>query len=138
MDDFSHAILTLVLVLTIGGTAALLPASSKERSPYWNRAINNLPNGIIIPIGLNYLMLLHVVHFVCLSVCSVYGCPRLADPKNGDVTVKGNKATYTCDDEYSLVGRSERTCFCAKWFGISPVCVASKQIYTLNIGSNLH
>ena len=58
----------------------------------------------------------------------LYRCPSLPDLQNGDVIVNGNKAMYTCDDGYSLIGSSQRKCFVARWFGNAPVCVASKLL----------
>ena len=51
-------------------------------------------------------------------------CPPLAPPIDGDVTVRGNVANYSCNPDYALVnGSSNRTCQPnGKWNGSAPIC----------------
>ena len=54
-------------------------------------------------------------------------CPNLSNPSNGRVNQRGNRpgdrATYTCNSNYELVGDSTRTCQNnGDWSGDAPTC----------------
>ena len=54
-------------------------------------------------------------------------CDDLTPPANGDVNQPGNSvgtvATYTCNDDFELIGDDMRTCQeDGKWSGADPVC----------------
>ena len=55
-------------------------------------------------------------------------CHALANPANGQVshpagTTFGQKATYSCNTDYDLVGGSTRTCQATGvWSGSAPTC----------------
>ena len=54
-------------------------------------------------------------------------CPKLPDPANGDVNVTGRypgqKAIYSCNEGYQLVGFATRSCSRnGKWSGEAPIC----------------
>ena len=54
-------------------------------------------------------------------------CPDLSAPTNGAVRVNGrrtgDKAVYSCEDGFELVGDVMRTCMSnSQWSGESPVC----------------
>ena len=54
-------------------------------------------------------------------------CPELESPANGDVTVfgfiVGSVASYTCNVNYQLEGRSVRICGSdGQWTGETPTC----------------
>ena len=54
-------------------------------------------------------------------------CPDLSAPRNGTVTVNGSrtgdKAVYSCEDVFELVGDVMRTCMNnSQWNGEAPVC----------------
>ncbi|CAI8036485.1 CUB and sushi domain-containing protein 3, partial [Geodia barretti] len=59
--------------------------------------------------------------------CTVVDCGVLVDPTSGAVTLSNttftSSATYSCNDGYSLVGDSTRTCLASGlWSGIAPNC----------------
>ena len=54
-------------------------------------------------------------------------CPNLSNPSNGRVDQRGNRpgdrASYTCDSGYELVGLSSRICQNnGQWSGDAPTC----------------
>ena len=54
-------------------------------------------------------------------------CPKLRDPKYGDVDDGDNRpgttAVYTCNKGFKLVGMSKRKCQSnGRWTGSAPVC----------------
>ena len=54
-------------------------------------------------------------------------CPDLPDPDDGSVKVTGRypgqKATYSCNEGYQLVGFATRSCsHSGKWSGKAPIC----------------
>ena len=54
-------------------------------------------------------------------------CPNLPNPSNGRVNQRGDRpgdrATYTCNRDYELVGESTRTCQNnGDWSGDAPTC----------------
>ena len=54
-------------------------------------------------------------------------CPTLSNPQNGRVNQRGNKpgdrASYTCNSGYELVGQSTRICQNnGQWSGDAPTC----------------
>ena len=54
-------------------------------------------------------------------------CPTLPNPQNGRVSQRGNKpgdrASYTCNSGYELVGQSSRICQNnGQWSGDAPIC----------------
>ena len=54
-------------------------------------------------------------------------CDTLTDPANGQVshtggTTLGQRATYSCNTGYNLVGGSIRTCQDTGWSGSAPTC----------------
>ena len=57
------------------------------------------------------------------TVCVKYACPRLSPPNNGQVLVRGLRATYQCFAGYDLNGPSERECQSDDtWSLSSPTC----------------
>ena len=59
-------------------------------------------------------------------------CPSLPDPTNGRVNVQGNRpgnrASYTCNSGYELVGQSTRTCQNnGQWSGDAPTCESNSH-----------
>ena len=67
------------------------------------------------------------VHDVVLLL-TVANCDILANPANGQVTYTtgttlGQRATYSCNTGYNLVGASNRTCQATRvWSGNAPTC----------------
>ena len=63
-----------------------------------------------------------------LYLLTVVNCGTLTDPANGQVshttgTVFGQRATYSCDTGYNLVGDSTRICRATGvWSGSAPTC----------------
>ena len=53
-------------------------------------------------------------------------CPGLPDPARGQVESNGVTASYTCEENLSLVGERERRCDTenGQWLGEAPVCSA--------------
>ena len=52
-------------------------------------------------------------------------CPKLDDPHYGKVEIIGHypqKATYSCDYGYKLIGSPVRKCVYGKWEGEEPEC----------------
>jgi len=66
-------------------------------------------------------------------------CHALANPVNGQVshtagTTFGQKATYSCNTDYDLVGDSTRTCQATGvWSGSEPTCHRMLLLQTLNV-----
>ena len=62
------------------------------------------------------------------SYLSYTACPVLDDIQNGHVNMSDGMnyrdiATYTCDDEYTLIGESTRQCGDkGTWIGTPPTC----------------
>lgn len=56
-------------------------------------------------------------------------CPRLLPPSNGLVELSPNKgkATYTCNEGYSLIGYQIRLCRFGVWLGNPPQCAKGKK-----------
>ena len=62
-------------------------------------------------------------------------CSTLLSPSNGQVSLSGSTATYSCDSKYQLVGDVTRTCqFDGTWSGSEPSCVGK----VLRVGLQLH
>eukprot|EP00118_Oscarella_pearsei_P010464 m.64404 g.64404 ORF g.64404 m.64404 type:complete len:651 (+) comp35250_c0_seq3:23-1975(+) len=61
-------------------------------------------------------------HFGSESDLDPSTCPPREKPGNGSVSISGNIAVYSCDDDYTLVGGSQRHCSCGKWIGSNPIC----------------
>ena len=95
--------------------------------------------------GLEMHQLVKVSHIaydikdLCFTISSIsfaiVQCPNLPDPQNGRVSQRGNKpgdrASYTCNSGYELVGQSSRTCQNnGQWSGDAPTC-ESKWIVDL-------
>ena len=64
-------------------------------------------------------------------------CSTLSDPSNGRVSQQGNnpgdRASYTCNSGYELVGQSTRTCQNnGQWSGVAPTCT---QIVCRNLSN---
>ena len=62
-----------------------------------------------------------------LTYLAVVSCGELAGPDNGAVSVTNttfaSTATYSCNDGYSLVGDTTRTCLASGlWSGVVPNC----------------
>ena len=60
-------------------------------------------------------------------------CPKLADPQNGKVKVSGfypgQKATYSCDNGFVLIGLVTRICLKdGKWSQEAPTCRSNNKI----------
>ena len=57
-------------------------------------------------------------------------CPTLNDPDNGSVSVSssryvGERAYYSCDYGYQLLGSFSRTCqLSGDWSGTQPTCIS--------------
>ncbi len=49
-------------------------------------------------------------------------CTTLQNPANGQVTVSGTIAVYTCNSGFNLQGSSTRTCQSGFWSGTTPTC----------------
>ena len=61
---------------------------------------------------------------ICYNVAAEYAfnC-AVASPANGQVSIDGVTATYTCDTGYSLVGSRTRTCGpSGNWSTAAPTC----------------
>jgi hypothetical protein len=101
MDFYIYTHFLLALTVSTSALGTWLPVSSRSRSNYWTRTTKQLGNP--------------------------YGCPALRNPENGEVQVEGMRASYTCDDGFTLIGLSKRTCFCGKWLHHAPECVADGQ-----------
>ena len=61
-------------------------------------------------------------------------CPELAAPENGGVRVEGrdpgDRADYSCNDGYQLVGVAWRKCQTdGKWSGEAPTCRSKYKIF---------
>ena len=56
-------------------------------------------------------------------------CPRLSPPSNGMVELFSaeRKATYTCNEGYSLIGYQIRLCCFGVWLGNPPQCAKGKK-----------
>ena len=85
---------------------------------------NLIRNFCIISTYHNISILLHVVW---LLISPAVVCSTLTQPTNGDVnltgTTLGQRATYTCDTGYNLVGGSTRMCQATGvWSGSAPTC----------------
>ena len=70
------------------------------------------------------LFVVLTLHFNSVAVVE---CSELTDPENGAVSVTNttfaSTATYSCNDGYSLVGVTTRTCQAsASWSGSKPSC----------------
>ena len=68
-----------------------------------------------------------LLHVVWLLISPAVVCSTLTQPTNGDVnltgTTLGQRATYTCDSGYNLVGNSTRMCQATgAWSGSEPTC----------------
>ena len=68
-----------------------------------------------------------LLHVVWLLISPAVVCGTLNQPTNGDVnltgTTLGQRATYTCDTGYNLVGGSTRMCQATGvWSGSAPTC----------------
>ncbi len=64
----------------------------------------------------------------------VVNCPRINDPRNGDVRVSGlrvgSKATYSCDRGHKLRGNQIRKCQSnGQWSGSDPSCISILMDY---------
>ena len=59
---------------------------------------------------------------VYLTVASI--CPHLDDPGNGSVSVEGHIATYSCQENFTLIGLdgNQRACVEGEWIGEDPEC----------------
>ena len=59
-------------------------------------------------------------------------CPKLSDPHYGSVKVSGyslhQKAIYSCDHGYKLVGTPYRACGYGKWGGEEPECKRKRKL----------
>ena len=72
------------------------------------------------------------INYTCVDDISLHltavDCHGLTNPANGQVshtagTTFGQKATYTCNTDYNLVGDSTRTCQATgAWSGSAPTC----------------
>ena len=65
--------------------------------------------------------------FFSAGILTPLFCPNLAHPGNGKIRILGNKtgdrAYYTCDKGFYLVGNAYRTCLKeCQWSGKPPVC----------------
>ncbi|CAI8036489.1 CUB and sushi domain-containing protein 1 [Geodia barretti] len=65
--------------------------------------------------------------------CRAVDCGQLEKPANGDLdlstTTFTSTATYSCNDDYNLVGDATRTCLAsASWSGNEPSCCTSNCI----------
>ena len=95
--------------------------------------------------GLEMLLLVKVRQYDTLALWSdtvitkkliltiIVQCSTLSDPSNGRVSQQGNnpgdRASYTCNSGYELVGQSTRTCQNnGQWSGDAPTC-QSKAIH---------
>ena len=79
------------------------------------------------------LWLLHMsIHF---SHTLVIGreCEVLSYPANGQVTIIGSTATYTCDSGYELIGDDTRTCVDGVWTGEEPTCIGIIHIHIYTV-----
>ena len=98
--------------------------------------------------GLEMLLLVKVRQYDTLALWSdtvitkkliliTVQCSTLPDPSNGRVSQQGNnpgdRASYTCNSGYELVGQSTRTCQNnGQWSGDAPTC-QSKAIRYFSI-----
>ena len=75
-------------------------------------------------------------------------CPDLTAPENGRVTVNGcrtgDRAEYSCDEGYELVGDQTRECMSnSQWSGQTPSCQISPgnelhvHVYLLEVTKQL-
>ena len=65
--------------------------------------------------------------FRCYHLCPTVSCPRLDPPSNGGcdpcVAAAGEQASFTCDDQYTLIGLSNITCLTTgRWSEPTPEC----------------
>ena len=64
-------------------------------------------------------------------------CPKLDDPHYGKVEISGHypqKATYSCDYGYKLIGSPVRKCVYGKWEGKEPTCICKlSRVYNKTI-----
>lgn len=61
-------------------------------------------------------------------------CDELPNPEHGVVQMTGrlfsDKATYSCEIGYQLIGRDHRTCRATgSWSGVEPFCKQSGQCF---------
>ena len=64
-------------------------------------------------------------------------CPTLSDPENGHVMVNthtvGSVAYYTCNNGFTLIGTSMRTCvqngLTGQWMSEGPICLRKLTVF---------
>ena len=74
-----------------------------------------------------FLPSLDLPNYVVMVFYLLVPCPPLANPVGGVVSIQGNlpgdEASYTCDDDRTLVGQPTRVCGGGgAWEGEPPVC----------------
>ena len=78
------------------------------------------------------------IYLALYKFATAVECSTLSNPSNGRVNQQGDRpgdrARYTCNSGYELVGQSIRTCQNnGEWSGDAPIC-QSKQLYTTAVG----
>ncbi len=68
-------------------------------------------------------------------------CNNEDPPANGKVTYtgfyEGDRATYFCDDKYTLAGDKVRVCQSdGEWSGVPPLCISSGNCLLSVLSSN--
>ena len=76
-------------------------------------------------------------HLAFFNIILGLQCPRLSDPRNGNVTYAygyaGETAVYNCYHGYKLIGMSSRVCEeSEKWSGSQPQCSRKLIGYDVN------
>ena len=81
-----------------------------------------------------------LAHLCCSFSIVAVRCRRLSNPSDGSVslsgTTAGSTATYSCDDGFTLQGRSTRTCQTnSQWSGSAPTCERKQDVANLALHS---
>ena len=79
-------------------------------------------------VKVRFCVLNSALHIIIIKIApTIVLCPNLPNPQNGQVSQQGNKpgnrASYTCNSGYELIGQSTRTCQSnGEWSGVAPTC----------------
>ena len=84
----------------------------------------------LVKVYTNPLFFIAIINFFLIEI--IVTCPRLSDPRNGDVDLTGlrvgSKASYSCDRGFKLQGNQVRHCQSnGRWTGQDPSCQSIHQ-----------
>lgn len=108
---------------TVGGETASVPCMDNTMGS---------GSGIVVAMATRFCAIGGVFEATNSTACGI-DCGTLSPPVNGSIIISdtslGAMAVYSCQNGFSLVGNSNRTCLVnSTWSGVDPIC-QSKLYY---------